>query len=404
MGRVAAEPPERRRSLLVLGAGAAQLGLLETASAHGVWTAVCDRDPAAPGFAFADRRCIVSTDDESAIERLAAALPLDGVIAAGTDTPVAIAARIADKLGLAHPISPATALLATSKLRQREALAESGVPQPSWEAVGGDGETELEPPLVVKPADRSGRMGLTFVEHRSELERALRRARDATRSGVVIVEEYVDGPEVTVAGFVAAGDFIPLAVMDRISGDAGQGVPLGYVWPSRHAEASVEVTRRAVGALGIDDGPTTTRLRISRGGPEVIDVAARLGAGHESELVELVTGVELTGLALAAALGQPIAASEIAVRSPEGIGGAATYFLVAPPGRLESTEVPQGQGGVVSVRLYREPGFDFVPPRRIADCAGAVLAAGAAPHEAIARAAAAAERIRFVTADAEAMV
>jgi biotin carboxylase len=220
----------------------------------------------------------------------------------------------------------------------------------------------------------------------------------------VLVEEYVDGPEVTVAGFAAAGDFVPLAVMDRVSGDAGQGVPIGYVWPSRNAEAAVEVTRRAVEALGIDDGPTTTRLRISRGGPEVIDVAARLGAGHESELVELVTGVELTGLALAAALGQPIAGTEIALRSPEGIGGAATYFLVAPPGRLESAEVPQGQSGVVSVRLYHEPGFDFGPPLRIADCAGAVLAAGAAPDEAIARAAAAAERIRFVTADAEAMV
>ena len=83
MGRLAAEPPERGRTLLVLGAGPAQLGLLETARAHGIWTAVCDRDPAAPGFAFADRRCIVSIDDESAIERLASALPLDGVIAAG---------------------------------------------------------------------------------------------------------------------------------------------------------------------------------------------------------------------------------------------------------------------------------------------------------------------------------
>ena len=90
--------------MLVLGAGPAQLGLLEAARAHGIWTAVCDRDPAAPGFAFADRRCIVSIDDEPAIERLAAALPLDGVIAPGTDPPVAVAARIAEKLGLAHPI------------------------------------------------------------------------------------------------------------------------------------------------------------------------------------------------------------------------------------------------------------------------------------------------------------
>ena len=127
----------------------------------------------------------------------------------------------------------------------------------------------------------------------------------------------------------------------------------------------------------------------------MIEVAARLGAGHETELVELVTGVDLTALALAAALGQPLAASEIAVRPPDGIGGAATRFLVAPPGRLEAAEVPQALSGVVSTRLYREPGFVFGPPLRVADCAGAVLAVGATREEALVRAEAAAERIRF---------
>ena len=233
MGRVAAEPPERGRTLLVLGAGPAQLGLLETARAHAIWTAVCDRDPAAPGFAFADRRCIVSIDDESAIERLAAALPLDGVIAAGTDTPVAVAARIAEKLGLAHPLKPATAILATNKLRQREALAEAGVPQPRWEVVGGNGTSEIPPPVVVKAADRSSRGGLSLVRRPAGLERALVSAREVSRTGVVLVEEYVDGPEVTVTGFSAGGNLVPLAVTDRIPAEEGLGVPLGYSWPSR---------------------------------------------------------------------------------------------------------------------------------------------------------------------------
>src|SRR4249919_3650486 len=110
---VARHPRERSPRLLVLGAGPAQLGLLEAARAHGVWTAVCDRDPLAPGFELADRRCIVSTEDEPALERLAGALELDGVIAPGTDWPVAVAARIAAKLRLPHPIAPATAVLAT---------------------------------------------------------------------------------------------------------------------------------------------------------------------------------------------------------------------------------------------------------------------------------------------------
>ena len=86
--------------LLVLGAGPAQLGLLEAAHDRGLWVAVVDRDPAAPGFRFADRRCILSTEDEPAIERLISALGIDGIISPGTDWPVGVAARVAERTGL----------------------------------------------------------------------------------------------------------------------------------------------------------------------------------------------------------------------------------------------------------------------------------------------------------------
>jgi len=160
---VAGHPGERSPRLLVLGAGPAQLGLLEAARERGVWTAVADRDPAAPGFRLADRRCIVSTEDEPAIERLAGALDLDGIIAPGTDWPVAVAARVAAKVGLPHPVSPATAMLATNKLRQRERLDTAGVPQPRWQAVTEPGEVALDLPLVVKAPDRQGQKGLSLV-------------------------------------------------------------------------------------------------------------------------------------------------------------------------------------------------------------------------------------------------
>jgi len=401
---VAGNPGERHPRLLVLGAGPAQLGLLEAARDHGIWTAVCDRDPSAPGFELAGRRCLVSTEDEPAIERLAAALELDGVIAPGTDWPVAIAARTAEKLGLPHPLAPATAMLATNKLRQREALAAGGVPQPRWEAVSGD-LPELRAPCVVKAPDRQGQKGLSLVLDDAELADALELARRTSRSGVALVEEYVDGPEVTVIGFSSRGEFVPLAVTDRITAELPAfGVALAHVWLSPHAEAAAEVTRRAVEALGIADGPSYTQLRISAGGPEVIEVAARLGGGHDAELVEAVTGIDLNRLALASALGESPPADDVAAGYQVRVGGAVTRFLVAPPGLLESVEVPQGLPGIVRTRIYREPGFVFTPLRRGSDRAGAVLAVGATRAEALARADAAAERIRFVTADAGALV
>ena len=125
------------RRLLVLGAGSAQLGLLEAARDTDVYVIAADRDPAAPGFALADRRAIVSTEDESGIAQLAEAESVHGIVSPGSDWPVGIAARVAARLGLPHPISPEAGVLATSKLKQRQRFAEAGVPQPRWKLVTG---------------------------------------------------------------------------------------------------------------------------------------------------------------------------------------------------------------------------------------------------------------------------
>ncbi len=384
--------------LLVLGAGPAQLGLLEAAHDRGLWVAVVDRDPAAPGFRFADRRCILSTEDEPAIERLIAALEIDGVVSPGTDWPVGVAARVSERSGLPHPIEPATAVLATNKLRQRERLAEAGVPQPRWWVIGGEDEApDVSGPVVVKAPDRQGQKGLTLVDDPAELPAAIESARTAARNGLALVEELVDGPEVTVVGFSVGGVFHGLTVTDRLVADPPAfGVALAHVWPSHVQGQSLDVAAQAVAALGIENGPSYTQLRVDADGPRVIEVAARLGGGHDAELVQTATGVDLNGLTIDAAVG-----AELVVTRPEvGVGGAVTRFLVAPPGVLERVDLPEDLEGVHRVRIYREPGYVFAPLRRGADRAGALLATGADRDEALARANAAADRIRFVTADA----
>ena len=384
--------------LLVLGAGPAQLGLLEAAHERGLWVAVVDRDPAAPGFRFADRRCILSTEDEPAIERLISALAIDGIVSPGTDWPVGVAARVAERGGLPHPIEPATAVLATNKLRQRERLAEAGVPQPRWWVIGGEDELpDISGSVVVKAPDRQGQKGLTLVEDAAGLPDAVERARTEARNGLALVEELVAGPEVTVVGFSVDGLFHGLAVTDRVVADPPAfGVALAHVWPSHAQGQSLDVAAQAVAALGIENGPSYTQLRVDAHGPKVIEVAARLGGGHDAELVQAVAGVDLNGLAIDAAVGAELVLTQHKV----GVGGAVTRFLVAPPGVLERVEVPDDLAGVQRVRIYREPGYVFTPLRRGADRAGALLATGDSRAEALARANAAADRIRFVTADA----
>jgi biotin carboxylase len=406
---VGSSPPRREDSirdqkrLLVLGAGPAQLGLLRAAHDRGLFVIACDRDPRAPGFEFADRRAVVSAEDERALLHLARAERVGGIVAPGIDWPVAIAARIAAHLGLPHPLAPETAALAVSKQRQRERFAEAGVPQPRWRATV-QASDDLPVPAVVKPADRQGQKGLTFVGERKALAAAVAFAISESRSGLALVEEYVDGPEVTVNGFSVAGRFNALTVTDRLTADPPAfGVALAHAWPSAQpVEEAVEVAGRAAEAVGILDGPTYTQVRLGPEGVRVMELAARLGGGHDAELCAAALGIDLNGLAISAALGE-----RIVIPQAHPAGGACVHFLVAPAGTLQALEgldEALAVEGVVDARVYRGPGWTLAPLRRGADRAGFVLARGDSRDDALARAARAMERIRFQTADVEAPI
>jgi biotin carboxylase len=130
----------------------------------------------------------------------------------------------------------------------------------------------------------------------------------------------------------------------------------------------------------------------------VVELAARLGGGHDAELCEAALGVDLNGLALSAALGEEVAVESLRPR-PE-VGGACVRFLVPPVGTLERVEGiddAETVEGVRWVRIYRAPGAELHELHRGADRAGATLAVGSTPEEARARAEAALARVRLVT-------
>ncbi len=471
-----------RPRLLVLGAGPAQVGLLRAARRRDLFVIAVDRDPGAPGFAYADKRALISTEDEADVDRLARAEDVDGIVSPGSDWPVGIAARVAHRLGLPHPLDPATAALATSKQRQRERFAAAGVPQPRAlaepaapgfasadtgalsssadeaavdrlaraEDLDGivspgadwpvgiaarvahrlglphplDPETAAlatskqrqrerfaaagvphpralaEPavPCVVKAPDRQGQRGLALVRDAAELPAALAAAEAASRSGAVLVEELVAGPEVTVNAFSVDGVFHPLLVSDRLTAEPPAfGVALAHAWPCvPGTQAPLAAARAAAEALGVRNGPTYTQLVLAEDGPRVIELAARLGGGHDAEFVELATGYDLNGAALDAALGEPPR-----VPGTQSLaGGACVVFLVPPEGELRAVEGVDDAlalEGIADVRIYREPGHVFGPFRRGADRAGAVLATGDSRDAALERARRAARAIRFHT-------
>ena len=413
---MAGDPSERDRGkrLLVLGAGPAQLGLLAAARARELHVIALDRDPSAPGFRYADRRAIVSTEDESGIERLASAERVDGLIAPGIDWPVAISARIAERLALPHPISPETAALSTSKLRQRERFAQAEVPQPAYEICSGAEEATAAAerigfPCVIKAPDRQGQRGLTLVRAAEDVAEAVRVALDASRSATLLVEEHVPGIEVTVNAFSVRRALLPAhgdRPVDRAVACFRRRADARL---AERARAGRDRRRRRGGGRRGGRGRDRERAELHAGARRTGRAACRrargaLGGGHDAELCRVALGVDLNGAALSAALGEEIPATNLAPVAR--VGGACVRFLVPPPGELrEVTGIEEAfaQAGIRGIRIYRRPGHRFEEFRRGPDRAGAILAVGESRQQALERASRAEATIRFET-DVEALV
>jgi biotin carboxylase len=378
----------------VLGAGAGQLGAYAAARRLGIETIACDRDPAAFCLRerLADRFEHVSAMDAGSLLGVAHRVRAGGLISPGTDGPVSVAAAVAEALGLPHPLDPLVAARATDKREQRGAFARAGVPQPRFSEDGAG----LPPGarIVVKPAAAQGQRGLTVVEPGGDLAAAVALARGESRDGQVLCEEFVEGPELTVNAFMEGGRFVPLTVTDRERA-AAFGVATAHLYPSQHdAGEAARVAEAACRALELGDGPTYTQVLMGPDGPRVMEVAARLGGGHDAELCGAALGVDLSAAAVRAALGQPPGALE-----PVRDRAAVVRFLIAPPGRLRRVEGLEEARAIPGVELaysYRAAGAVLEPLLRGPDRAGFVLATGATRSDAEATARAAEAMIAFV--------
>jgi biotin carboxylase len=330
---------------VVTGGSMSQRGVVDCARDLGYAICIVDGSPAAPLFAIADHRIVRSFSDvEGVLEELRAReLEPVAVATMGSDQAVEPTARLADALGLPG-LSLETAAAVSDKRRMRAAFEAAGVPHPRGREADELGAAigawdELGPPVVVKPVDGSAQRGVTRVDARDELEPAFARARVASRRGVVVVEQYVEGDEYTVNGFCLDGEYVPATVTRRILHPPPPlGVCIRHRYPSEltgeRERGAFELAAHASRAVGLSTGPSYVQMRLGGGRPWVIEVGARLGGGKDAELAKLVIGFDTVRATVLSALGR-LSREELERSREEPVATVGQVaFLVVEPGRI----------------------------------------------------------------------
>jgi biotin carboxylase len=366
------------KTVLIVSGGIEAADAARRAKELGYYVVVSDRDPEAPGFAFADS-CLIAdvyspTETAAAAERYHRKIrKIDGVICVAADAPVT-AATVCQRLGIKGlPLHAAET--ACDKLAMKRRFSEAGVPVPWFAAV----ETpqalqriaiERGNNLVIKPVDSRGSRGVQRIAHVADLTKAFMLAREHSPTDRVMVEEYLEGPQVSTESIVVDGKCFTPGFSDRNYEYLDRYAPFfienGGDLPSQLSDEVQfkvrDVVAKAAKALGILDGTVKGDIVVHNGQPYVIELAARLSGGFFcTREIPLNTGVDFLGAAVRLAVGDEISQSEL---EPKHQIPVIQRYAFPKPGkivRISGAEDARKIPGIADVIVTAKPG-DIIPP------------------------------------------
>lgn len=300
------------KTLAVIGASYLQKPLVEKAKNLGLHVICFAWADGAVCAEIADEFFPISIVEKEEILKICQEKKIDGICTIASDVAAPTVAYVAEKMGL-HGNPYEAAVRANDKYLMREAFVKAGVPCPLYHMVSDtaeiDGVKDLEYPLIVKPSDRSGSLGVMLVHSEGQLATAVESALGFSFKHQAMIEEYISGREISVEFISFKGVHYPLTITDKVTTEAPHFVELEHHQPAQLSEEQYakiyEITRKALDALGVTDGASHSEYKITdKGRICIMEIGARMGGDFiGSDLVQLSTGYDFVKGVIEVALG-----------------------------------------------------------------------------------------------------
>ena len=242
-------------------------------------------------------------------------------------------------------------------------------------------------PFIVKPIGATGSRGVLRVDDEDGVDGAYREIEDLrTREFEMsflfpvgeqfMMEEYLDGPELSVESFSFAGRHVVVAITEKITKGF---IEMGHAEPARlrpaDEEAVVACVTELLDALGLRDGNAHTEVRLTSKGPRVIETHDRVGGDRIMDLVENAYGVDLELLSV----GWPFRLVPELTERPRPLRAAVTRFLYGRPGtvvEVQGVEEVRAREDVVALDVSVNPGDEVREILDNFDRAGQIIVVG----------------------------
>ncbi|HLG60944.1 MAG TPA: ATP-grasp domain-containing protein [Ktedonosporobacter sp.] len=323
-----------------------------------------------------------SYDNLSAVTRLLyAESPLDAIFTF-KEAGAVVTARVVQDYQLKGN-TPEVVEACNNKFLTRERLKEAGMLSPAytlcrtveevrafWQHVGTS--------IVMKPHNLQGSIGVVKVSSDSELEMAFQTCLEHCEEPLILVEEFIDGRELSIEAMVYQGDVVVFGVTEKLL-YPNSFVEAGHTSPDGGPEMShaqyKDLVRQVVEAIGITFGPLHLEGFQTKRGFVCGEIHTRYGGDHIVTLTEIAMKCDMTSPIFAELGDIPYV---VTFGEPKEVVG--IRFLDIPPGKVtvveginEVWEMPE----IVDVEVSCNPGAVVNPVLSSFDRVGWILAKAA---------------------------
>lgn len=307
-----------KQKLAIIGASYLQQPLVEKAKEMGLEVHCFAWEEGAVCKDIADHFYPISIIEKEEILSICQQVGINGICTIASDVAAPTVAYVAEKMGLVGN-SYESAVRANNKYLMRESFSEADVPCPKYMVATPetlntptvlDGLREFQYPIIIKPSDRSGSLGVSKICTPAEYYPAINQAMKVSFKHEAMIEEFIEGREISVEFISYQGHHYPLQITDKVTTGAPHFVELEHHQPSSLSKEMYEtiysITEKALNALGITNGASHSEYKITpKGRIAIIEIGARMGGDFiGSDLVRLSTGYDFLKGVIEVALGE----------------------------------------------------------------------------------------------------
>ena len=292
------------KKFLVLGIGNAQVDLLQHLQKYNdLKVHALSNTEVGRGRSLVSKFALIDITNKENVLDYSQKNGIDFIYSVGSDVAMPTASWVAEKLGLKTFISSEIAYICNNKNLFREKLKDvyGAVP---FETLGATlSVNNVQFPAIVKPVDSQGQRGITLVNSEKDLKKAYEKAIAHSRKKQAIIEEKIDGPEVSVHTYIVNGEIKFFLPSDRFSWDQFEGgIIHKHILPasiSKTAHSNLKrLVKEVIKALNIENGPVYFQIKMQSDQPYLIEVTPRLDGCHMWRQIHKSTGIDLLDITI----------------------------------------------------------------------------------------------------------